>query len=540
MDDNRVKIFLVEDEFVVRDGIKNNVDWDAHGYNFCGEASDGELAYPMIKKLQPDIVITDIKMPFMDGLELSRLIKKEFPKMEILILSGFTEFEYAKEAIKLGVAGYLTKPIDGAELLKAIDEISEKIEKARSDARLLSKYEQDNRENRQGEMAKLFQHLCTGTVSSTELMNEAEKLNIDLTAICYNVILMRAQSSRHGFGEYSGSVVATEEKIEEIVNDKRAVVFDRGVEGKGILVMADSEDELKVTEDFLLNGIKETYEEYPHIKYFVGVGNSVVRISDVAKSYESASRAFAYQYLLDNNQIISNENSVDGFFSINDIDPTQVDKVKIDEFLKTGNEDETSFFVSEYFNSVGKSAMESMMFRQYIALDTYFCAANFLGKIGVDSSVIPTLDSEGRILSSANSTFEYITGIIEKTISLRNEVSNSRYGEVIKEAVKYIESNYMNDDLSLNQLAAHVNISPNHLSMIFSQETGSTFIKYLTDLRIEKAKTLLKTTAYRSSDIGAQVGYRDPHYFSFIFKKIMGVTPTNYREGRKAGGESEE
>ena len=122
-----LKIFLVEDEFVMREGIKNNVDWKAHGYEFCGEAADGEVAFPMIQKLKPDIVITDIRMPFMDGLELSKLIKKEMPWIEIIILTGFEEFAYAKEAIKIGVAQYLSKPISGDELLQELDLLSDKI-----------------------------------------------------------------------------------------------------------------------------------------------------------------------------------------------------------------------------------------------------------------------------------------------------------------------------------------------------------------------------------------------------------------------------
>ena len=122
-----IKVFLVEDEVIIRNGIKNNIPWEEEGFVFAGEASDGELAWPLIKKCCPDILITDIRMPFMDGLELSKLIKKEMPWIEIIILTGFEEFAYAKEAIRLGVAEYLSKPISGEELLKELDQLAQRI-----------------------------------------------------------------------------------------------------------------------------------------------------------------------------------------------------------------------------------------------------------------------------------------------------------------------------------------------------------------------------------------------------------------------------
>ena len=118
-----IKVFLVEDEIAIRSGIKNSIHWEEEGYEFTGEASDGELAYPMILKERPDILITDIKMPFMDGLELSRLVRRELPDIKILILSGYDEFEYAKEAIKVGVTEYLLKPISSAKLLQVLGEV---------------------------------------------------------------------------------------------------------------------------------------------------------------------------------------------------------------------------------------------------------------------------------------------------------------------------------------------------------------------------------------------------------------------------------
>ena len=106
-----LKVFLAEDEIVMREGIKNNIDWQGEGFEFVGDAGDGELAYPIIQKTRPDILITDIKMPFMDGLELSRLVKHELPETKIILLSGYDEFQYAKEAIDIGITDYLVKPV---------------------------------------------------------------------------------------------------------------------------------------------------------------------------------------------------------------------------------------------------------------------------------------------------------------------------------------------------------------------------------------------------------------------------------------------
>ena len=123
----KIKIFLVEDEIVIRNGIKNSIEWEKEGYEFVGEASDGELAYPMILKEKPDILITDIRMPFMDGLELSRLAKQELPDIRILILSGYDEFDYAKEAIRIGVTEYLLKPVSASKLLDSLKGVSQLI-----------------------------------------------------------------------------------------------------------------------------------------------------------------------------------------------------------------------------------------------------------------------------------------------------------------------------------------------------------------------------------------------------------------------------
>ncbi len=141
-----LKIFLVEDEYVVREGIKR-INWQAHGYEFAGEAPDGELALPLIDKTRPDIVITDIKMPFMDGLELSRQLRRDYPETEIIILSGYAEFSYAREAVNLGVSRFLTKPISPAELIEQIDQIRDQIEEKQRERSMQEQYRKDVEED---------------------------------------------------------------------------------------------------------------------------------------------------------------------------------------------------------------------------------------------------------------------------------------------------------------------------------------------------------------------------------------------------------
>ena len=151
-----LKVFLVEDEVVMRNGIKNNIPWEQEGFEFVGEASDGELAYPLIKREKPDILITDIRMPFMDGLELSRLVKKELPQIKIIILSGYNEFDYAKTAISIGVTDYLLKPISSAKLLEAVKKVGDMIEKEQDNVRLMERYEKEMEENILQEKHKLY------------------------------------------------------------------------------------------------------------------------------------------------------------------------------------------------------------------------------------------------------------------------------------------------------------------------------------------------------------------------------------------------
>ncbi len=533
-----LKVFLVEDEFVVREGIKNNINWEQAGYQFVGEASDGELAFPMIQKLRPDIVITDIRMPFMDGLELSKLIRKDFPWMEIIILTGFSEFEYAKEAIKLGVAQYLLKPINGDELLKEVGAVAAKIRDRAKERELLEKYMQEVEESSLINRRKLFAYLVSGTKSARELLEIAGTMEIDLSAVCYNVILISMQSQYHDSGEYSGSLVRLDEMLQQLCAQDGCLLFDRNIEGKALILKADSVEELQERQSDMISRLEKLFAEYPHVRYFGGIGSPASRLTEIPASFQAASRAFAHRYLINDSRFVSSEeaenlNSVTSEkLDITQIDPKLFDKSRIREFLKLGEKEETFYFVSEYFDNLGKDVLNSTLFRQYLSMDAYFAVVDFLEELNLNREKIAPPGAGSKVLKNQKVAMDYICGIIEQAIELREEAASNKYRGVVARVESYIRDNYADPELSLNTIASCLNFSPNHLSMVYSKETGQPLIRYLTDFRMNKAKELLRCTGKRSGEICQEVGYKDPHYFSFLFKKTQGMTPTQYRSGK--------
>lgn len=536
-----LKVFLAEDEFVVREGIKNNIDWSAHGYDFCGEAGDGEMAYSMIRKEMPDIVITDIKMPFMDGLTLSRMIKAEFPEIEIILLTGYEDFEYAKEAIKIGVASYLSKPISGDSLLKEIGVVAGKIEERKREQEIARKYREDMKERTELERQDFFQSLVTGDRTLPYLLEKGKELSIDLSALSYNTVIVRVWSLKHGADEFSGSVLKLQEKIAEIAAKRGAELFELDLEGNAILFKGDSEAAVTENIKSSIEEMKQLFLGYPNIRYFGGVGQCVARITDIPASFEWAGRAFAHQYLSSDSDFLFG--SEEGLHSqkenviLSEIDPRHVDRRLVKEFLRRGEPSEVEFFLDEFLEGMGKNAIRSTMLRQYISMDIYFCVADFIeNDLGLSRADTQARIPAAELLADEKKTYEYLVDLISAALDLRRENSRGRYRDVVSQVMAYIDAHYSEEELSLNTLAASVNFSPNHLSAVFRQATGQTFIKYLTDYRLDKAKELLLTTSKKSNEIGMLVGYKDPHYFSYLFKKTQGMTTTQYRAGSAGEG----
>lgn len=542
-----LKVFLVEDESVIREGLRDNIPWQQFGYQFAGEAGDGEMALPLIRKTRPDVLITDIKMPFMDGLSLSHIVGQEFPEMKIIIISGYDDFEYARQAIREGVDQYLLKPITRRTLQKALTEVKEKIESEQEQKNYLYKYQDDMHEYEQFVLRSFFEKVFARQLSVQEIYEEAQKHALDINAPCYNLMLMNVQERAHR-GDMRKAGEICQKCYEEIMRflmrfSTYYLVFRWNVNIYGIMIKGEEGNIAERTAK-CLEGIGLVCKQYEEeLDWYVAAGTPVERFSLLADCYQNLNHIFNYRFFEPAKHILTEKAEEDLAQEEREDALAGIDMAKINPdlfkaFLAKGQKEEVEEFVSNFLNGIGE-ALKSKIFWDYLLLNVRFAALGYMESIGVEQKeFLQNIDIEDiqKMEISLGNMQHYIEGILKQAISFRDKENASQGKKTLQRALEYIEENYMQESLSLNEIAAIMEVSPNYFSAMFSQEMQMTFVEYVTYKRMEKAKRLLQETDMRSSEIALATGYKNPHYFSFVFKRTQGCTPREYRAGKEKSG----
>lgn len=381
----KIKVFLVEDEVIIRSGVKKSINWEQEGYEFVGEASDGELAYPMILKEKPDILITDIRMPFMDGLELSRLVKKELPDIKILILSGYDEFEYAKKAIKIGVTEYLLKPISAAKLTEVLNAVAETIRQENEEKNLLETYFAEMRENTERDKMRLFEKLLMGDLSMGEILEAGERFGMNLGASCYKIVLFKilANLENHVYAEQMVDACSSVEQAASMMEG--VYVFQRGVEGWAFLLTAQDEKSMEESAKILYQNLKQAMKNYTQLEYFGGIGSTVPRIRSLKQSFREADRAFAARFVEETNQIISQKefekSQMEEGLKMQGVVQIGKSREMLQKFLSNGTREEVKAFSDAYISRIEEENIRSTMVRQYVVIDVCIVILSFCERI---------------------------------------------------------------------------------------------------------------------------------------------------------------
>lgn len=545
-----LKIFLAEDEVVVRETIKRMIPWEELGFELVGEAADGEMALPLLLRQQPDLLITDIKMPFMDGLTLARLAKKEIPGLKVVILSGYDDFNYAKQAIGIGVEDYLLKPITKNALIERLSEIRSRYEHEKTQKEYYEKFQREMQAYEKNSSRDFFEALVGGSMDMMEVYKRAEKLGLDIVAEAYNVLIFTMNCDEDFSGqrdEYSSWEAESLELLENFfAGHSSAMLFRSNIFSYGVLLKGQRETIEENTRACVDEIRKILSRQDGRREWFLAVGQSVERLSQIQKSYHTASRAFSQRYLYDENVLFYDEmetmeqrgNATDAEDNayLQKVDVNALNPAILQKFLSNGLQEETENFVKDYFYAIGQEPMESLVFRNYVILNVRFSVLSFLKGLGCNTDEIEPEDTEEVLTESGKSmesAIAYAENVISRAITLRDQNSGNKNRSILKTAVDFIDSHYMEEDISLNTVANVANVSSNHFSALFSQNMGQTFIEYLTTLRMNKAKELLRCTGMRSSEIAGEIGYKDAHYFSYLFKKTQGMTPSDYRKARE-------
>ena len=527
------KVFLVDDEIVVREGIRSNFPWDETDFVLAGEAPDGEIALSMLQDVKPDILITDIRMPFMDGLELCRQVSRSMPWIYIVILSGYDDFAYAREAISLGVKEYLLKPVSGQELRSVLERIALRIQEDKRQQASLNAYREQLASSSRFLKEKLLTELYGGA-NGERILKSARSMQMNLLANHYLVMLLHS-SPEPDSEEAMFSAQSVLERLAE--GSGGAAHLCRGFGGFSLLVLGDTPTDLEERAYGLAQAARYDVERSASVKLLVAIGADVESLADIPASLSDA------RSIMEKLKAGKAENDPRRIMGAQDIsrEPDftlpDLDAAPIAEQLKSATTADVDGILARYVEGLGDAAAQSVMLANYFFVEITLAASRIiLDSQGDPKEIIPEAFRKQGTMLSVDEVLPTCRDMLRRAILFRDSRESARYGGVIRKAKAFIAEHYADSNVTLHDVASHVALSNNHFCTVFSQEVGVTFTEYLTATRIARARELLTTTSMRTSDVAYAVGYNDPHYFSYLFKKNTGMSPRDYRKDGKAGG----
>lgn len=519
-------VFIVDDEPIVLDGIRSKIDWEANGFTFSGEAQDGEIALSMIHEIKPDILITDIKMPFMNGLQLAEEVKRRQPWIKIIILSGHDEFDYAKKAISIGIQDYILKPFIPEEILKSLNKAALEIDKERKQFSDISIMKENLKSKEKLIKKEFLNNLIHASVDFDNISQKCEELGINLFSRYYKVLVSKIESKNSNLqsqqetcsliDNYSSSW----EHCETFFHHSNLFVC---------IFKGSSQEELEENIFRAAENISHITGKNPDCFCLTAIGLTVEHLFELKKSYEDAKAILSSEKNIAKNKIISSDDLTQNenqFLELNENDPF-IDR------LKYAGKNDIAAIIDESMELVRKNSSQFKVFSSYILVDLIFEVSKLIEKLGGNIKELkPEMISKTFIdeaVEDEEKLISHMQALLYFALEYRDSKVSGKYASVIFKAKKYIEENYADQNTTLTTVAKEVAMSPNHFSTIFSQECRTTFIEYLTDVRLENAKKLMRETDMKGYDIAYECGFSDPHYFSYIFKKNTGLSPREYK-----------
>lgn len=532
------KVMIIDDETIIRTGIKNIINWKQFECKICAEASDGEEGAALIKQHSPDIIITDIRMPGIDGLKMINEIKDLVPNCRIIVLTGYRDFDYVQEAIKLGVFDFVLKPTKIEELTAVIDRAVNELKALKSKEEEFSKLKKLFEQNIPVLKEKFLYDLIYEIYPSSEdVLSRADLLGIDLFPFLLLVVEIdvdeNAKISQYDRNLYQFGIINTfmdvfsdSFKVTNIPLNDVAVAF--------ILEIKGSVDYLTLINN-KCDYLQELLTNCFGITVTIAVSSEGREIMQLSEKYRECMEALERKFYIGNNTVIYHED-IKGFFKYVDYSPLEKNQKLLLEGIKTGNEGIVSQKLEDIFEYINNNDHIDMNYLRnyYWNIITYINnirlsvaqASNDRSVEGINIISVHNIISESQSVQELN---ELVREVCRSITAKINNYNNKSIKLVLRKAINYIQKHYK-EQITLNIVAEHVYVSTSYLSRMFKKELGINFIDYLNGLRIEKAKELLMDPKYKTYEVAEKVGINDAHYFSRLFKKYVGISPTEFKD----------
>lgn len=530
----RYKVILVDDEAEVIDMIEKKIHWNDLGFEVAGSATNGVKALELVEKLQPDVVLTDIKMPYMDGLELSRRLNREYPNIYIMLCTGFDEFEYAKEAVHLEIKEYMLKPVNATELSESLTNLKHTLDREREEKLNVKKLNDYFQEVLPKLQSNFFISLIEGRVEKHDYERFLQAYQVDMKGPLFGCVIFHTSENHvpEGMNPLLLSM-SVEREIKQRLMDqwnRREFIYM----GNTLLILElDAEDKITQITDACDRFCRWAYRIMGAV-VTAGIGTVCDSLYEISLSYERAREAVSYRVLYGTKRAIN----IGEIVPKEQIKPVQSEESRMQTLFRAIRIGDSAEIERAAYGEMEKLHKNTETMSQY-NLATMEIVSGFF-KFCTDNSL-----DFNKISGNMQNIYEKVSQMDEssltawivqmsKTISEKLKCArNSSARRLIVEAQNIVQERYMEADISLDEVCAVLGVSNSYFSSVFKKEAGKSFISYLTDYRMDIAAEMILNTDEKSYTIAEKVGYLDANYFSYVFKKKFGVSPSKYRASVK-------
>ncbi len=537
------KLLLVDDEAEVRRGIISKIDWSKTGFEIAGEAENGLEALEVMERINPDVAIIDIKMPFMDGMQLAEVISRDYPATKLMILSGFDEFDYAQKAIRYNVMEYILKPFGADELMTILERLKEVLDEEKMRNADLEKLRNDYMESLPILKERFLNALITDVMDTDEIMEKARRFNITLpngpsvvAIVKHNLDQSSIEISEDAMSPFEEKELhgyAVYETCERIGSAQGCISFMRAGGETVMIIPLDEDGDIKQA-FLILEEIRMVIEKTHPMTVTIGIGEYAGDLVSLHMSHEGAETALEHQLVEGSNRLLW----------ISDLLPKDHGQYtfteEMDRELRTtiraGSREDIENVIKRHFTTMRDEEISYLDCRLFIneMLTALFRIArshnlNLVDLVEEDNLFI--LMKELEVLEKTEQWF------LETCTRLNHHILENRMSGIqrmVESAKMHVRTQFHDSDLNLDTISQMLHISPSYFSRMFKKESGMTFIQYLTEIRMEKAMEYILETDLKNFEIAEKIGYAEANYFSYSFKKFYGQSPTAMRKNKKA------